>query len=60
MFKNLIDWYQGALDTGGYPLITLLIAIESSILPLPSEPVILAAAHFGSAYFCVELKPAKS
>ncbi|HYV28838.1 MAG TPA: DedA family protein [Candidatus Eisenbacteria bacterium] len=46
MFKSLIDWYQGALATGGYPLITLLMAMESSILPLPSEVVIPPAAHF--------------
>ena len=37
MFKALIDWYMGALETGGYPLIALLMAVESSIVPLPSE-----------------------
>jgi membrane protein DedA with SNARE-associated domain len=45
MFKSLIDWYMGALAKGGYPLITLLMAIESSIVPLPSELVIPPAAH---------------
>ena len=45
MFKGLIDWYMGALANGGYPLIALLMAIESSILPLPSELVIPPAAH---------------
>lgn len=45
MFKALIGWYLGALKTGGYPLIALLMAIESSILPLPSEVVIPPAAH---------------
>jgi membrane protein DedA with SNARE-associated domain len=45
MFKGLIDWYLSALDTGGYPLIALLMAIESSIVPLPSEVVIPPAAH---------------
>ena len=45
MFKPLIEWYLSALDTGGYPLIALLMAIESSILPLPSEVVIPPAAH---------------
>ncbi|HVY69239.1 MAG TPA: DedA family protein, partial [Verrucomicrobiae bacterium] len=44
-FKSLIDWYLGALDTGGYALVVLLMAIESSILPLPSELVIPPAAH---------------
>ena len=50
MFKSLIDWYQSALDTGGYPLIALLMAIESSILPLPSELVIPPAAHFAHTH----------
>ncbi len=45
MFKPLIDWYTGALATGGYPLIALLMAIESSVVPLPSEVIIPPAAH---------------
>lgn len=45
MFKSLIDWYLSALETGSYPLIALLMAIESSIVPLPSELVIPPAAH---------------
>lgn len=45
LIASLIDWYQTALDTGGYPLIALLMAIESSIFPLPSELVIPPAAH---------------
>ena len=45
MFKSLIDWYLGALETGGYPLIALLMAIESSVVPLPSEVIIPPAAH---------------
>lgn len=44
MFKPLIDWYLAQLATGGYPLIVLLMAIESSFLPLPSELVIPPAA----------------
>ena len=44
MLKSLIDWYLAALDQGGYPLIVLLMAIESSIVPLPSELVIPPAA----------------
>ena len=40
MLKELIDWYLRSLDAGGYPLIVLLMAIESSIVPLPSELVI--------------------
>ena len=45
MFKALIDWYMSTLATGGYPLIALLMAVESSIVPLPSEVVIPPAAH---------------
>ncbi len=45
MFKGLIDWYLATLKTGGYPLIALLMAIESSVVPLPSEFIIPPAAH---------------
>jgi len=45
LLKPLIDWYLGALAKGGYPLIVLLMAIESSLVPLPSELVIPPAAH---------------
>ena len=44
MFKAVIDWYLGALQTGGYPLIVLLMAMESSVIPLPSEVVIPPAS----------------
>ena len=50
MFKGLIDWYLSKLETGGYPLIALLMAIESSILPLPSELVIPPAAHLAHTH----------
>ena len=42
---QLIEWYSRSLQTGGYPLIVLLMAIESSVAPLPSELVIPPAAH---------------
>jgi membrane protein DedA with SNARE-associated domain len=45
MFKGLMQWYLAKLSTGGYPLIVLLMAIESSIVPLPSELIIPPAAH---------------
>ena len=45
MLKELITWYLSALDQGGYGLVALLMAIESSIVPLPSELVIPPAAH---------------
>jgi membrane protein DedA with SNARE-associated domain len=43
--QQFIDWYLGALEDGGYLLIVLLMAMESSIIPLPSEVVIPPAAH---------------
>jgi membrane protein DedA with SNARE-associated domain len=45
LFKDLIDWYTKSLETGGYPLIVLLMFIESTFLPLPSELIIPPAAH---------------
>ena len=51
LLKELIDWYLRSLESGGYPLIVLLMAIESSIVPLPSEfiipPAIIAAQKSG-------------
>ncbi len=52
LFKGLFDWYNQSLADGGYPLIVLLMAIESSIVPLPSEliipPAIIAAQKSGN------------
>jgi membrane protein DedA with SNARE-associated domain len=42
---HLIDWYQHTLDSGGYVLVAILMAIESTVLPVPSELVIPFAAH---------------
>src|SRR5437899_7344910 len=56
MFKPLLDWYAAKLQSGGYPVIALLMAMESSIIPLPSEFVIPPAAHLahtGQARFTV-------
>jgi membrane protein DedA with SNARE-associated domain len=44
IFHQLIDWYLQSLDKGGYWLVALLMAIESSVVPLPSELVIPPAA----------------
>src|SRR5262245_29841334 len=40
LFKVLFDWYTRSLADGGYLLVGLLMAIESSIIPLPSEAII--------------------
>src|SRR5215467_11007711 len=45
LFKELIDWYLRSLESGGYLLIVLLMFIESTFLPLPSELIIPPAAH---------------
>src|SRR5208283_758961 len=43
--KELIDWYQTTLASGGYPLIAALMAIESTVVPIPSEFIIPFAAQ---------------
>jgi membrane protein DedA with SNARE-associated domain len=45
IIASLNTWYVGALKAGGYWAIALMMAIESSIFPLPSELVIPPAAH---------------
>ena len=45
LFQPLITWYLGALKTAGLPLVALLMALEGSFLPLPSEFIIPPAAH---------------
>ena len=47
--KELIAWYQNGLDAGGYPLIVLLMAVESTVIPVPSELVIPFAAQRAQA-----------
>jgi len=42
---HLIQWYQNTLDAGGYPLIAALMAIESTVVPIPSELIIPFAAQ---------------
>jgi membrane protein DedA with SNARE-associated domain len=44
LFKPLFDWYLHSIDSGGYLVVALLMAIESSIVPLPSELIIPPAA----------------
>jgi membrane protein YqaA with SNARE-associated domain len=46
IIQALGDWYNHALQTGGYPAIALMMAVESSLFPLPSEIVIPPAAHW--------------
>jgi membrane protein DedA with SNARE-associated domain len=45
IIQPLIEWYKNSLATEGYPLVALLMAMESSVVPLPSEVVIPPAAY---------------
>ncbi len=45
IFQPLLTWYLAALKTGGYPVIVLLMTMESSVLPIPGEAVIPPAAY---------------
>lgn len=40
LLQPLYDAYQRSLETGGYPYIVLLMAMESSVVPIPSEFII--------------------
>lgn len=46
MLERLIDWLLTTLLTLGYPGIVALMAIESSVLPLPSELVMPPAGYW--------------
>jgi membrane protein DedA with SNARE-associated domain len=45
MIAHIVDWYQTTLASGGYPLIVALMAIESTVVPIPSELIITFAAQ---------------
>jgi membrane protein DedA with SNARE-associated domain len=45
-FQSVLDWYQHALESGGYWVVGLLMTMESSVLPLPSESIIPLAASW--------------
>jgi membrane protein DedA with SNARE-associated domain len=40
LLQPLLDAYQRSLESGGYPYIVLLMAMESSVVPIPSEFII--------------------
>ena len=40
LIQRLLASYQHSLQTGGYAYIVFLMALESSVVPLPSELVI--------------------
>lgn len=45
LLQPIVDWYFSVLSTWGVWAVVLLMAVESSIVPLPSEVVIPPAAH---------------
>ncbi len=50
IIQALSDWYSHALQSGGYPMVALMMAVESSLFPLPSEIVIPPAAHLAATH----------
>jgi membrane protein DedA with SNARE-associated domain len=40
LVQRLLDWYQLSLQSGGYAYIVFLMALESSVVPIPSEVII--------------------
>jgi membrane protein DedA with SNARE-associated domain len=49
LIQSLLASYQHSLQTGGYAYIVFLMALESSVVPLPSEVVIPPAVIFAMA-----------
>ena len=45
LLHQFSDWYLGALSQGGYWLIAGLMALESTLVPIPSETIIPPAAY---------------
>lgn len=45
LIASLVGWYKGALIKFGLPLVFALMAVESTVVPIPSEAVIPFAAH---------------
>jgi membrane protein DedA with SNARE-associated domain len=52
LVQRLLASYQHSLQTGGYPYIVFLMALESSVVPLPSEfiipPAVILVGQGGS------------
>jgi membrane protein DedA with SNARE-associated domain len=45
MLKHLLDWYSSVLDQWGYWAVGLLMAVESTFFPIPSEVIVPPAAY---------------
>ncbi len=49
LIHQLSQWYLTELGTGGYWLIAALMALESTVVPIPSEMVIPPAAYLAQS-----------
>jgi membrane protein DedA with SNARE-associated domain len=45
LLQQLSDWYLATLSQGGYWLIAGLMALESTLVPIPSETIVPPAAY---------------
>lgn len=45
LLHQLSAWYLGAINQGGYWLVAALMALESTVVPIPSETIIPPAAY---------------
>jgi membrane protein DedA with SNARE-associated domain len=45
LLHRFTDWYLSVIDQGGYWLIGALMALESTVVPIPSETIIPPAAY---------------
>jgi membrane protein DedA with SNARE-associated domain len=48
LLHHFSDWYLSTLSQGGYWLIAGLMALESTLVPIPSEVIIPPAAYLAS------------
>jgi membrane protein DedA with SNARE-associated domain len=47
LLQPIIDWYVAHLESGGYVMVAILMALESTVVPLPSELIIPPAMIVG-------------
>lgn len=45
ILHSVTEWYLANLSDGGYPLVAFLMLLESTVIPIPSEVIIPAAAY---------------
>ena len=50
LLERLSAWYLSALSDGGYWLIGALMALESTIVPIPSETIVPPAAYLARTH----------